>query len=98
MENFNLFSMDWVEVVETRTSLVQPAPGTTWTLCTTAVAQSVDRKHMVLETQWVDLAEDKERRCHDHHSETSVAETFLCPKTSWAWCKESARHLSLLWH
>ena len=38
---------------------------------------------MALESQQADVAEDKERRCHDHHSKTDVAETFLCLKTLW---------------
>lgn len=82
MENFSLFPTDWVDVVEMRTSLVHPTPGTARTLCTTAVARSVGRKPMALE--WADIAEEKERRCHDHHNETDVAETFLCLQTLWA--------------
>lgn len=76
MENFSLFPTDWVDVVEMRTSLVHPTTGTAWNLCTTAVAQSVDRKHMVLEIQWADIAEDKERRSHDF---TTVRQMWLRP-------------------
>jgi len=68
--------MDWVDVVEMRTSLVHPTPGTARTLCATAVAQSVDRKHMALEIQQAGIAEDKERRCRDF---TTVRQMWLRP-------------------
>lgn len=57
MENFSHFPTDWVDMTEMRT--VHPTSHTAWTLCSTAVAQSMDRKHMVLEIQWVDIAKDK---------------------------------------